>query len=876
MAESVEWVYTIQQKDTLESISRRHLRTVRDWPRVKALNHIANPRHLQPGTTLHLPLAWMKTETTVARVGAVNGDVTVDGPAGGASARVRPGMVLAVGDTVRTVANSNVTIEFPDGSQMLVLGDSVLYLDTLFRYGPAAVFDTHIRLEHGRSENTAPKTRDPATRFEISTRAGVTSVRGTQWRVAAAADTARTETVRGEVALANAGGTVAVPAGFGAVTRAGEAPAPPTPLPPAPAMDTVPETLAVIPLRLPFGIIADAVAYRVQVAADTNFRSALLDLVVDSPPATLGDLANGSYAVRIRAIAANGLEGIDAERTIVVAAVPAAPALLEPEPDAIVSTGRPTFRWQPADARFRHRFQLATDAAFANVVAEQDGVDDSTRDLERDLPPAQYHWRVAAADAGWGDGRFSEARRFRIAPGPVDLLPPLVTPDAILARWPMAGEGGAVRVQLARDAAFGVLEADLQSERPPLRFARPGPGRYFVRANRIGTDGYEGGFGPPVALDLHAPPAAPVPVAPLDAAQADTGSIAFRWQPEATATRYRFQLAADARFDLPLADRADLATTTLDAEVPPMPGLYFWRVAAGNEIDGDGGFSPPRSIRRATPVPEPEDPILAPGTFTLRWRERGPGSVYRVELARDRAFTDPVLDTTSRGAATTIPRPSSGRYFFRVRPIEPDGAMLAAHGERTIDVPGAPAPPALLAPGDGVVTEDTAPRFTWKPGAATERYRIELATTPTFATPLLIADDLTSARHAFPDRLGPARYWWRVHAIDARDGSSGPGVARNFRVAPPRPWLRPPILIGNALALRWTPVLPGLWFEIELARDRAFTFSRAGKRLNADRIDLPVPHPGRYFARVRAIGPDGYAGDFSDVRTVSVPIHPPR
>ncbi len=27
---------------------------------------------------------------------------------------------------------------------------------------------------------------------------------------------------------------------------------------------------------------------------------------------------------------------------------------------------------------------------------------------------------------------------------------------------------------------------------------------------------------------------------------------------------------------------------------------------------------------------------------------------------------------------------------------------------------------------------------------------------------------------------------------------------------------------------------------------------------------------------VRAIGPDGYAGDFSDVRTVSVPIHPPR
>lgn len=57
-----------------------------------------------------------------------------------------------------------------------------------------------------------------------------------------------------------------------------------TPLLPVPAMAAVPETLAVTPLQLPFGIVADAVAYPVQVAAGTNCRSALLDMVVDSPP----------------------------------------------------------------------------------------------------------------------------------------------------------------------------------------------------------------------------------------------------------------------------------------------------------------------------------------------------------------------------------------------------------------------------------------------------------------------------------------------------------------------------------------------------------------------------------------------------------------
>jgi nucleoid-associated protein YgaU len=51
---SVRW-YTIQPKDSLRSIAKRHLNDDRRWREILDLNRMANPNRLQPGTRIKLP-----------------------------------------------------------------------------------------------------------------------------------------------------------------------------------------------------------------------------------------------------------------------------------------------------------------------------------------------------------------------------------------------------------------------------------------------------------------------------------------------------------------------------------------------------------------------------------------------------------------------------------------------------------------------------------------------------------------------------------------------------------------------------------------------------------------------------------------------------
>jgi hypothetical protein len=59
--------------------------------------------------------------------------------------------------------------------------------------------------------------------------------------------------------------------------------------------------------------------------------------------------------MRLRAIDADGLEGLPAERPVVVHARPESPALISPEPGAVVAAARPIFRWTQADPAWHYR-----------------------------------------------------------------------------------------------------------------------------------------------------------------------------------------------------------------------------------------------------------------------------------------------------------------------------------------------------------------------------------------------------------------------------------------------------------------------------------------------------------------------------------------
>lgn len=224
-------------------------------------------------------------------------------------------MQLRSGDVIRTGADSNVSIEFADGSRVLVHAAAELHLDTLGGFENTEYYDTQVRLTQGRMENlVAPLGKGPG-RFEISTPAAVTAVRGTRYRVNAATDATRSEVLEGMVGVSNDDDGVEVAAGYGTLAAANQAPAAPIVLLPAPDLAKLPARLERVPVAVTVDALSGAQAYRFQLAANADFNPPLFDARADNTRLRGPDLPDGHYFLRVRGIDAKGLEGLGACRT---------------------------------------------------------------------------------------------------------------------------------------------------------------------------------------------------------------------------------------------------------------------------------------------------------------------------------------------------------------------------------------------------------------------------------------------------------------------------------------------------------------------------------------------------------------------------------
>ncbi|PKO49828.1 MAG: hypothetical protein CVU28_14420, partial [Betaproteobacteria bacterium HGW-Betaproteobacteria-21] len=314
-AEDVD--YVVQPGDNPWSITERYLRGIKYWPRIQDYNRILAPRAIPLGTVLRIPLAWMRTEDLSARIVDLRGVVTLD--RGHESVELKPGTTVYSGALLQTGADSSFTLALPDGTHCLVGADAELRLVSLVRIEGSGAQQVEIELLRGDIENWVQPNRRSGGRFLIRSPAAVAAVRGTEFHAAASAESTRIATLTGEVALRNRRGEVRLPAGVGSIAQADRRPEPATPLLPAPDLAGLPDRIERLPIDLPIPALAGAVGYRSRialpedVAAIESDRTATLAAVLGR-----GELADGRYRFRVRAIDERGLEGLAAEREIVI------------------------------------------------------------------------------------------------------------------------------------------------------------------------------------------------------------------------------------------------------------------------------------------------------------------------------------------------------------------------------------------------------------------------------------------------------------------------------------------------------------------------------------------------------------------------------
>ncbi|MBW8847437.1 MAG: FecR domain-containing protein [Burkholderiales bacterium] len=487
-AADADWRYRIQKGDTLITLTQAWMARPRTWRDLQKLNHVPDPLRLRPGSTLRMPVAWLKREASVAEAAFVKGEVQRQRGAG--IEALVAGATLLSGDRIRTGAQASASLRFADGSRLLIPPESDVTLEQLLVLGRGAIPAVRLSLAKGGVDNHVAPNAQRVPLYELRTPHVNLGVRGTEFRVQIAEGASRMQVLHGAVHADGLGADVAADQGLLAQGAARSV----APLLPAPDLSGLAPLAERLPLHLAWaGGPAGAATWRAQLYPRGDVDRLLLDAHVAEPVATwpeARELADGDYTLRVRAIDARGQEGAAADATVTLQARPEPPFIRAPAAGAVSYSGEMALAWTRNTVAPDVRLQIARDAGFKDLALQPPPIDAANYEVR--LPDGVYHWRIASVEAGGRSGPFSDAQTFELKPPPPAPPPvePEVSGDQLKLRW--RADAGVTHYELEWSKTEIFDGADVQryqTDEPQLALPKPSPGKYFLRARAFNAAG---------------------------------------------------------------------------------------------------------------------------------------------------------------------------------------------------------------------------------------------------------------------------------------------------------------------------------------------------------------------------------------------------
>jgi len=360
-----------------------------------------------------------------------------------------------------------------------------------------------------------------------------------------------------------------------------------------------------------------------------------------------------------------------------------------------------------------------------------------------------------------------------------------------------------------------------------------------------------------------------------------------------------------------------LPYTAMGGNDPKWDGALGFAVAV---FDADGNLKDIMPGDASSPIPYFEytsdliNPVLPFDLTTgaaaplsmfplLRWQMPSWDSVdgYRVEVARDRNFTDialtweayensfdysPMYGFVPTGATPTTPPGDNETYYWRVQvrhEVYNDVANLFDYGPFS-----APSrftvrslAPANLQPRDGHVVTRT-PLLRWDRVENAGRYRVQMDNDANFSSPILdiqVEDTAYINPETFTERLKDGTFYWRVAVVKGSVQGPWSDVASFVKVSPAPRLLTPAdgAITHELPTLRWQAVLtptnqPRLaapLYRVELDTNPNFS---APQWFITDATSFTPPSGNRFpdgtwYWRVAMLRDEGTEGPFSLVHS---------
>lgn len=443
-----------------------------------------------------------------------------------------------------------------------------------------------------------------------------------------------------------------------------------------------------------------------------------------------------------------------------------------------------------------------------------------------------------------GDVRVFDLKIRLAAPGPNEYFFTPAGKAAVVFSWEPALREGQAWLETAADPSFAALTATRAVSGKTATLALPeGIAYWRVRTADRATGKVEVSESRRLVVLKNEPL---VPIAPPDGAVVrytmSVPIILFRWSENSAGGTSTLSIYRDAKMEEQVKS-VSIAGSSIAVDGLAV-GTYFWRIERTINAGGKRNTetSAPRRLvveRSDTPV-APELVYPAEGAAVNRlaleresaafsWKKNTEHSLTRVEIARDRAFTDVIHSDNARG---NVLRPArtfeTGTYYWRAvgvideKTSTPPSTVREFRVVETGDI-------ALVGPADGATVapeaaaESASVDFAWRRSGIDGRYRLQVARDASFGS--LYRERTADGTGVSVDDIEPGDYAWRVLLLDEDGNELMRSATRTLAVrrALPTPEVLSPadgkivdMSDSNALNFRWRPVREATLYRIGL------------------------------------------------------------
>ncbi len=464
------------------------------------------------------------------------------------------------------------------------------------------------------------------------------------------------------------------------------------------------------------------------------------------------------------------------------------PGSLSPEDGAISQSINPILQWTASPAALSYHIQVSTNADFTAPIRN----DSDFTEIFRSAGPlnnnTKYYWHVRAKNAT-GVGAYTVARSFTTiveAPAMATLASPATAAMNVLLApvllWHKQADVSSYRIQISTAANFSaVVRDDSVSDTTwtPAALANNTTYYWHVRAKNIGGAGAYS-----VTWSFTTLPPVPALLLPADKAAELSLPVTFTWHKADRAATYRLQISTTVGFAALVIDTLVTADTLVIVKGLQFAQTYFWHVRASNP-GGNTAYTEPRafSTLEAPPIPllaAPADAAVdLPVSLKLFWNKAARAAGYKLQVSTVANFATTLFsDTLSDTAKLIGPLANKTNYYWRVNARNAAGTSeYSAVRKFTTIVLIVPPAPVLVSPADGVTGISPSPVLKWHPSERAAGYRVQVSTSPTFAT-LAFQDTTDTDTTRVVGPLGNEDvFYWRVSAKNA----AGAGVFSEIR-----------------------------------------------------------------------------------------------